>query len=172
MVVRAAAWGQARIQGWRNGTTQSQVYASFALVVLIGLSFVMSVVNPSTPLAVYFAWLLLAFMLLRFQWLIVVAAVDAVAGLTALIMNEPVLGSRATAGLFFGSAVALVVYVASRQRSGLPTTLSESLLADLKARLQAQGQIPPLPEGWESQSAMVASQGVRYAGDFLVADLR
>src|SRR3954451_20937033 len=154
MAVRAVAWAQARIQGWRSGTTQSQAYASMALLLLIAVSFAVSVLDPSMPLAVYFAWLLLAFMLLRFQWLIIVTAVDAVAGLTALAMNEPVLGSRATAGLFFGSAVALVLYVASRQRSGLPTTLSESLLADLKARLQAQGQIPPLPEGWESQSAM------------------
>ena len=31
--------------------------------------------------------------------------------------------------------------------------------------------MPALPEGWESQSAMIASHGVRYAGDFLVADL-
>ena len=60
----------------------------------------------------------------------------------------------------FVLAVVLVLFVASRQRSGLPATLSESLLADLKDRLQAQGQIPPLPEGWESQSAMIASHGV------------
>jgi hypothetical protein len=46
------------------------------------------------------------------------------------------------------------------------------VLSDLKDRLQASGQIPPLPEGWESQSAMLASHGVEYAGDFLVADLR
>ena len=172
MAVRAAAWARARIEGWRSGTTQSQAYASLVLLVLVGLSFVVSVLSPSMPLAVYFGWLVLALLLLRFQWLIVVAGVDAVAGMTALVMNGPVLGSRPTAGLFFLSAVSLVVYVASRQRSGLPTTLSESLLTDLKRRLQSQGHIPPLPAGWESQSAMIASQGVGYAGDFLVADLR
>ena len=69
-------------------------------------------------------------------------------------------------------AVLLVLYVAGRLRSALPSTLSEALLGDLKGRLQAQGQIPPLPEGWQSQSAMLASDGVGYAGDFLVADLR
>jgi hypothetical protein len=172
MAVRAAAWPRARIQGWRSGTTQSQAYASVALVGLVALSFTISVMSPSMPLAVYFVWLLLALLLLRFQWLIVVAAIDLVAGLVALSMNAPVLDSRPTAAILFTAAVGLVVYVASRQRSGLPTTLSESLLADLKRRLQAQGRIPPLPEGWESQSAMIASQGVGYAGDFLVADLR
>jgi hypothetical protein len=172
MAVRAAAWARARIQGWRSGTTQSQAYASLVLMLLVGASFLVSVLTPSMPLAVYFGWLLVALLVLRFQWLIVVAAVDAVAGLTALVMNGPVLGSRPTAGIFFGSAVALVVFVASRQRSGLPTTLSDALLADLKGRLQAQAQIPPLPRGWEAQSAMIASRGVGYAGDFLVADLR
>ena len=42
---------------------------------------------------------------------------------------------------------------------------------DLRDRLQAQSKIPPLPAGWDSQSAMIASHGVTYAGDFLVADL-
>ena len=32
--------------------------------------------------------------------------------------------------------------------------------------------MPPLPEGWRSQTAMIASHGASYAGDFLVADLR
>ena len=50
--------------------------------------------------------------------------------------------------------------------------MSEALLGELKGRLQAQGRIPDLPDGWESQSAMLASDGVGYAGDFLVADLR
>jgi serine phosphatase RsbU (regulator of sigma subunit) len=49
--------------------------------------------------------------------------------------------------------------------------LSEAFLVDLRDRLQAQGKVPPLPEGWDCQSAMIASQGVTYAGDFLVADL-
>src|SRR4051794_7200216 len=112
MADRAAAWGRARIQGRRSGTTQSQAYASLVLLVLVGLALAMSARTPSMPLAVYFGWLLLALLVLRFQWLIVAAGVDAVAGLTALAMNGPVLGSRPTAGLFFGSAVLLVVYVA------------------------------------------------------------
>ena len=65
-----------------------------------------------------------------------------------------------------------MLYVAepAAQRPAAP--LSEALLADLKDRLQRQGRIPPLPDGWQSQSAMLASHGVSYAGDFLVADLR
>lgn len=61
--------------------------------------------------------------------------------------------------------------VASRRRTGLPSMLSEAFLVDLRDRLQGQGKVPPLPEGWDSQSAMIASHGVTYAGDFLVAHL-
>ncbi len=45
------------------------------------------------------------------------------------------------------------------------------MLADLRDRLQSQGTIPELPNGWRSQSAMLAASGVGYGGDFLVANL-
>jgi serine phosphatase RsbU (regulator of sigma subunit) len=45
------------------------------------------------------------------------------------------------------------------------------MLTDLKARLQSQGNIPQLPDGWHSQSAMIAASGVGYGGDFLVANV-
>ncbi len=96
---------------------------------------------------------------------------NAVAGVLALAISGPVTGSRAIAMAAFVFAVLLVLVVASRQRSGLPAMLSEAFLVDLRDRLQAQGKIPPLPEGWDSQSAMIASHGGTYAGDFLVADL-
>ena len=64
----------------------------------------------------------------------------------------------------------LVLFASSRQRSGLPTPLSEALLADLRDRLNAQGKVAKLPDGWYSQTAMVAAHGVGYAGDFMLAD--
>jgi stage II sporulation SpoE-like protein len=172
MPVRAAGFLRTRVDAWRTGSRESQGYVALALLVLIGLSFVVSLLAPAwMPLAAYFVWLLVAMLVLRFGWLLVVAAVNAMAGIAALALNAPVTGARLVATLEFVLAVLLVVVVASRQRSGLPATLSDGLLSDLKARLSAQGQIPALPEGWESQSAMIASNGSSYAGDFLVADL-
>jgi hypothetical protein len=110
-------------------------------------------------------------LLLRFRWLALVAAANAVAGVTALALDGPVTGSRGIATVAFLAAVLLVLAVASRQRSGLPAMLSEAFLVDLRDRLQSQGRIPSLPPGWDSQSAMLPSHGVSYAGDFLVADL-
>ena len=110
-------------------------------------------------------------MLLRFRPLVVVCAANAAAGVAALAIKGPITPSRVIATAAFLIAVVLVLVVASRQRSGLPAMLSEAFLVDLRDRLQAQGRIPPLPDGWDSQSAMIASHGVTYAGDFLVADL-
>jgi serine phosphatase RsbU (regulator of sigma subunit) len=67
-------------------------------------------------------------------------------------------------------AVSLILYHASRQRSGLPVALSEPMLAQLRDRLQAAGTIPELPDGWRAQAEMLTAHGTGYAGDFLVAD--
>lgn len=172
MAVRAADYLRSRVNAWRTGSRESQVWVTLVLLVAIGLSFVVSMVASEwMPLAAYFVWLLVAMLVLRFEWLVVVAAVNALAGIAALALNGPLTGARLVATIEFLLAVLLVVVVASRQRSGLPSTLSDAMLSDLKARLSAQGQIPALPAGWESQSAMIASNGSHYAGDFLVADL-
>ena len=172
MAVRAAGWLRARADVWRSGSVSAQWWLAATLVVLILLSLVVSLVEPDLmPLTAYFLWLLIARILLSFRPLVVVAAVNAVAGCVALLANgtTPV---RWLAVVEFLLAVVLVLYVAGRLRSALPSTLSEALLGNLRDRLQAQGRMPPLPEGWQSQTAMLASDGASYAGDFLVADLR
>ncbi|CUR55567.1 Serine phosphatase [metagenome] len=157
---------------WRTGTQKSQAQVTAILLVLVVVSFLVSVSVPGwMPLAVYFVWLLLAMLLLRFQALVLVGVVNGVAGVLTVALNAPITGQRVVAMVTFVTAVVLVLVVASRQRSGLPAMLSEAFLVDLRDRLQSQGKIPPLPEGWESQSAMISSHGVTYAGDFLVADL-
>ena len=47
---------------------------------------------------------------------------------------------------------------------------SEAFLAALRERLQHQSQVPPLPVGWRSESAMLPAEGFGYGGDFFVAD--
>jgi hypothetical protein len=174
MAVRAAGWLRARADAWRSGSVRAQWWLAATLVLLILLSLVVSLVNHDLmPLTAYFLWLLVARILLSFRPLVVVASVNAIAGSLAILLQpngmEPV---RWLAVLEFLVASLLVLYVAGRLRSALPSTLSEALLGNLRDRLQAQGRIPPLPEGWQSQTAMLASHGVSYAGDFLVADLR
>lgn len=169
---RAAGYLHAQVAQWQSGTRKGQTQVALVMLAIIAVSFVVSVTAPEwMPLAAYFVWLPVAMLLLRFRPLVVVSAANATAGLLGLAINGPLTGSRAVAMGAFVIAVLLVLVVASRQRSGLPAMLSEAFLVDLRDRLQAQGKIPPLPEGWHSQSAMIAAHGVAYAGDFLVADL-
>jgi hypothetical protein len=172
MAVRAADYLRTRAEAWRSGSVQAQWTLAGVLVVLIAASFVVSLLNRGLmPLTAYYLWLLVARVLLSFRPLVLVCGLDAVAGSLSLLLADDMMAIRWVAVVEFLLAVLIVCYVASRARSSLPGTLSEVLLVDLKERLQAQGRIPPLPEGWESQTAMLASHGVTYAGDFLVADL-
>lgn len=161
-----------RVRSWRTGSRESQAYVLGVLLVGITVSFAVSLAAPEwMPLAAYFVWLLLAMLLLRFEPLVVAAGWSSVAAVTMLLAHGPLGVQQAVAVVLYLLAVALVLYQGSRQRSGLPGPLSEALLADLRERLQRQGRVPDLPPGWHSQTAMIASHGVPYAGDFLVADL-
>lgn len=48
---------------------------------------------------------------------------------------------------------------------------SEAFLAALRDRLQHQSEVPPLPAGWHSESAVLPADGFEYGGDFFVADM-
>ncbi len=171
-VERLTEYVRSRVYSWQTGSREGQLYVLGVLMLCVTASFGVSVVAyPWMPLASYFVWLFVGALLLRFVPLTILALFDATAAISAIALEGPITGAR---WVLIGNlliAVALVIFMASRQRSGLPGPLSEAMLADLRDRLQAQGKVPPLPDGWHSQSAMIAAQGVRYAGDFLVADL-
>ena len=142
------------------------------LLVGVGVSFLVSWnAYQWMPLTAYFVWLLAGMLVLRFKPLTLLVAVTSVAAIVAMRHDGPIDGARVTALVTLALSVALILYQSSRQRSGLPVTLSEAMLAELRDRLQAQGVMPALPSGWEAQSAMLSSHGVGYAGDFFVADL-
>ena len=165
-------YARGRVRSWRTGSSESQLYVLGVMLVGVLASFLVSLGQYEwMPFTVYFVWLLAGMLLLRFAPLAVLTVVNLVAGLVALSAQAPLSGPRVTAAVHLVLASALVLSMSSRQRSGLPMALTESLLADLRERLERQGKVPVLPPGWHSQSAMVSSHGVRYAGDFLVADL-
>src|SRR6185312_17141144 len=67
---------------------------------------------------------------------------------------------------------ALVVLVMSRERVrlGVRGTRGESMLFDLRERLQAQGRVPQMPDGWDVDLALKSADGQSFGGDFLIAD--
>jgi hypothetical protein len=55
-----------------------------------------------------------------------------------------------------------------RTRLGVGGTQGESMLVDLRDRIQNQGGDPDLPEGWHLESALRSAGGTPFAGDFIV----
>lgn len=157
---------------WRSGTRRSQLLALALLLLGLLTSFAVSLIRYELfPLPGYFLWLLLGMLLLRFEPLLVLTSAVVLTGAVARLAQGEYSGGRMVETALLVISAAVVLYAASRQRSGLPTPLSEALLSNLRDRLAAQGRVPDLPPGWDAQSAMIAAHGVGYAGDFMVADL-
>jgi hypothetical protein len=55
-----------------------------------------------------------------------------------------------------------------RTRLGVGGTQGESMLVDLRDRIQNQGGNPDLPDGWHLESALRSAGGTPFAGDFIV----
>ncbi|WP_340538409.1 PP2C family protein-serine/threonine phosphatase [Nocardioides sp. GXZ039] len=165
-------WPRRVVDGWRSGTQHSQEITLAILVAGVVGSFALSLVDYDLfPLAGYLLWLLAGTLLLRYTPLVVLCMVVLFAAVVARLTLDEDVGNPVPGLVILLVAIGLILYVSSRQRSGLPTTLSESMLADLRDRLNAQGRLPELPDGWACESAMVAAWGVGYAGDFVVTQV-
>jgi hypothetical protein len=55
-----------------------------------------------------------------------------------------------------------------RSRLGVAGARGESMLVDLRDRIQSQGTIPALPVGYHAESALRSAGGTPFAGDFVV----
>lgn len=67
------------------------------------------------------------------------------------------------------TAVLVLVFARSREQLGVQGTSGNAMLVDLRDRLRAHGQIPPLPPGWNIERALRSAYGDSFSGDFLVA---
>ncbi len=57
----------------------------------------------------------------------------------------------------------------SRARLGVQGSRGESMFVDLRDRLRAFGELPPLPSGWHAETAVESAYGQSFSGDFVVA---
>ena len=173
MIRGCGTYVRQRVAAWRTGSRGSQAFLLLVLLALVGLAVGVGVLaRVVVPVSLWFLFLMVGTMLLRFVPLLLLVAVLSGVALWTSVETSFATASRASALVIFAVAIALAVYQSSRQRSGLPMALSEAVLSQLRDRLQRQGVVPPLPEGWRSQSATITANGPSYAGDFLVADLR
>lgn len=128
---------------------------------------------PDQVLPVMMApWILLSALFLPMRRLL---AIYAVVALTVLL---PAVGlgppSRMNGLVLLGlAALMAILYVLaeSRARLGIRGFTGESLLVDLRDRLESGSQVPDLPAGWNAQFAIKSANGEAFAGDFLVTTL-
>lgn len=59
----------------------------------------------------------------------------------------------------------------SRQDTGLGVFGGDTVLFDLRARLEQQSRLPRLPEGWDADSMVHSAGEAAFAGDFIVSRL-
>lgn len=169
------AFVDVRLLRWRTGTPEGQRAVVMALSGLAVVMLMFSLADYSTVPAVwFFVPILVGAVALQHRYLLVLVGVVTVcmAGtVTVETVENGMTSTRISTLIALGLAVGVVLMESSRNRSGLPSALSEAMLSDLRDRLQAQGTVPELPRGWTSQSAVVSASGGRYGGDFLVANL-
>ena len=146
---------------------------AFVLPALLALTTVLGVLahlhNPWVQTSMVTLPLLLGGFTLRFTAQLVLLAVAAIVVLADSATMNP---SRPDPGtVLLVGTTALVVLVMSRERVrlGVRGTRGESMLFDLRERLQAQGRVPRLPNGWAVDVALKSAGGQSFAGDFLIA---
>ena len=93
------------------------------------------------------------------------------ATLAALIPREDPLAARTIIAVVTLFILGFFILLTSfrRSRLGVAGATGESMLVDLRDRIQSQGTLPPLPEGWYAESALRSAGGTPFAGDFVVA---
>ncbi|MDP9100681.1 MAG: serine/threonine-protein phosphatase [Actinomycetota bacterium] len=69
------------------------------------------------------------------------------------------------------TALAVYEFARSREETGLVGLRGDSLLVELRTRLEQQGQFPALPADWSAEAVLRPAGGGPFAGDFVVSAL-
>jgi len=121
------------------------------------------------PVATAALWLMIGGFFLRLRYLLVYFVVVAAAVAVGVSLREQ---PRPNPGVVLSlvlTGVLVLLYARSRERVGIQGSLGESMLVDLRDRLLAQGEVPPLDPGWRVDTVLRSADGESFSGDFLVA---
>lgn len=141
-----------------------------ALVALTLVLGAVAIVWPSgVPLFVLIVPLVLGGLSLTsapLMWLVTAVLFTLAVGVVARGVDAQVL---VTIAVFLVIAALMLALGRSRTRLGVAGTTGESMLVDLRDRLAAQGELPPLPRGWEIEMVTRPAEGGAFSGDFVVS---
>ena len=83
-------------------------------------------------------------------------------------LGVPAIGIGMVATLTITAVLALTL-ARTRQQLGVQGLRGDSMLLELRDRLKRQGEMPELPDGWDSQVVLLQAGGSSFGGDFVVS---
>jgi len=91
--------------------------------------------------------------------------------LAVLVPQQPDITPRTVIAIVTIFVLGFIILLTSfrRSRLGVAGATGESMLVDLRDRIQSQGTLPNLPFPWYAESALRSAGGTPFAGDFIVA---
>jgi hypothetical protein len=154
----------------KPGSTNHTVWWLVVLAILVEA--VVFAFPAETPLIVIVLPMLLGSLLLgprQLPWFVLLTLVLTLCSLAV----QPSITPRVLYGVGVLFAAGLIILITSyrRLRLGVGGAQGESMLIDLRDRIQSQGAIPPLPPSFAAESALRSAGGTPFAGDFVVACL-
>ncbi len=145
------------------------VLVALSVLALVGnLRLGVDVVPPSAFVVV----LLAGGVLLGRRSLLRLLGVVAVLLAALFVADARAVTSRAPLGAVLVVALtALFAWEAARARdeTGLGSTSGDTVLVELRERLEQQGRLPDLPTGWSAEAVVRPAGGGPFAGDFVVS---
>jgi hypothetical protein len=101
-------------------------------------------------------------------WVVVLAL--GVVVVTAAAQPSLIDGRRVS-GIVLIFLVGLIILVSSFRRTslGVAGARGETMLVDLRDRIQSQARVPALPDNWYAEAILRSAGGSSFAGDFMVA---
>jgi hypothetical protein len=144
-------------------------------MMLVGLTLLASAgiigIRPWVPPSTFILIELLGAFLLRLHGMVVlcVAIVAQVLGIALLGLGEFTPGTYLLQGI---AIAALLAFTTHRERLGLQGAPGDLMIVDLRDRLAAHGEVPPLPRGWHVQTAIRSAHREAFSGDFVVSAAR
>ena len=158
---------------WSTALRRGMPVDQRALVVLVLLSLALAIpmwtFPEEMPLTALVLPLLLGSLTLgprELPWFVVLVLLLIVGALARM----PAVTTRTLGGVVVMFLAGFIILLTSfrRSRLGVAGVRGESMLVDLRDRIQSQATIPALPPGYHAESALRSAGGTPFAGDFIV----
>lgn len=160
-----------RIYRWlRRGQLNKERYVFMALATgTIALGIFSTMSQAWFPSSAVVLTVLAGGLLLRVRTLVaLLVVVAAVLAVDSLVEGYRKVGPGVVMVVTI-TAILAIMMARNREEIGVQGLRGEYMLLDLRDRLRRQGELPPLPSGWESQVVLLQAGGSSFGGDFVVS---